>query len=202
MKKVFIATSRDVGKKCALWASENLIDGFVLVEDIKKADIVISVLHDRLFKNEILKKQCYNFHPGILPDYRGSGISSWVIINQEKFHGVTLHIIDEGMDTGDIIEINKFSIMENDTSFLLFKKIEDMIYNMFKQWFHKLLIKDFVAHSQKNTNKKIVYLKKDLKKALDLTKFIKAFYFPGKESPYYYNSESEKIYIEYDKQEK
>lgn len=44
-----------------------------------------------------------NCHAGMLPLYRGMNIINWAILNGEKEIGVTVHFIDDGIDTGDII---------------------------------------------------------------------------------------------------
>ena len=197
-KKVYIATARDIGEKCKTWAHKNMCDGFELVEDLDSCDIIISVLYDKIFKPNIVNsKKCYNFHPGVLPDYKGCGICSWVIINEEEYMGTTLHIIDEGIDTGELIEIRKFPIDKEDTSYSLFKKTEELIYDMFKCWFHKLVQSDYVTIPQVVLNKNNIYYKKDLKKAMNLTKFARAFYFPDKPSAYYYNNSGNKIDISF-----
>ena len=45
----------------------------------------------------------YNLHPSLLPDYRGPVPLFWQFYHGEKNTGVTLHVLDEGYDTGDII---------------------------------------------------------------------------------------------------
>jgi len=198
MKRIFIATSRDIGKRCYSWAKVNLPQNFCLVDNVNDADIVISVLYDKLFKAHIVKeKYCYNFHPGILPKYRGSGICSWAIINEEKHMGVTLHVIDEGIDTGDIIEVRKFPILEKDTASSLFTQVEKVIYEMFQEWFSKLLTLNFTCVPQEINENDVVYYKKNLRSAKNLTKFIRAFYFPNKEAAYYITSSGEKKYINF-----
>ena len=68
---------------------------------------------------------------------------------------------------------------------------------MFKDWFHRLLKKDYIASPQETLNKNNIYYKKDLKKAMNLTKFARAFYFPEKPSAYYYDSSGNKIDISF-----
>ena len=158
-------------------------------------------MYENIISEQMVKsKKCYNFHPGILPEYKGSGIFSWVLINGESKFGITLHTIDKGVDTGDIIEIREFLISKQDTAFSLYKKNEKMIFKMFKNWYNDLLLEDFIATPQKK-NKGNYYLKKDLQKAKNLTKFIKAFYFPGKEPVYFINSKGKKIYLNYKEEE-
>lgn len=51
-----------------------------------------------------------NFHNGPLPLYAGLNIPTWAIWNGERFHGVTWHFVDAGIDTGDIIAQSNFSV--------------------------------------------------------------------------------------------
>ncbi|HOX99048.1 MAG TPA: methionyl-tRNA formyltransferase [Smithella sp.] len=46
---------------------------------------------------------CLNIHPSLLPRYRGAAPINWQIINGEKKTGVTIMLMDEGMDSGDIL---------------------------------------------------------------------------------------------------
>jgi len=198
MSKVFIATSRPIGQKCIEWAENNMPYSFELCNTIEESDIVISVLYEKLFSPEIInQKKCFNFHPGSLPEYRGSGAFSWVIINNEKKCGITLHLINDGIDDGDIIEIREFLVTKNDTALSLFNRGTEVIYRMFTEWFGDLLVGNYTAVKQPSENNRL-FLRKDLHKAKNLSRFIKAFYFPSKESAYYYNAMGQKIYIDYD----
>tara|TARA_R110002020_G_scaffold339183_3_gene554348 strand:+ start:2486 stop:3094 length:609 start_codon:yes stop_codon:yes gene_type:complete len=199
-KKVCILTSRNVGQECIKWSKSNTPPGFELTQDLQIADIVISVMYEKLIKKEQMKnKVCFNFHPGTLPEYRGSGVFSWAIINQERKMGITLHLIDSGMDTGDIIEIRQFLISKHDTAHSLFLKGEKTILKMFKDWYIDLLNDNYIASPQALKEGNNYYIK-DLQKAKNLTKFVKAFYFPEKEPAYFYNDRMEKIYIHYTKE--
>lgn len=62
------------------------------------------------YPNTLTKEQlsfpkigCINIHTSLLPKYRGRHPIVWAMINQEKEIGVTIHWMDEGIDTGDII---------------------------------------------------------------------------------------------------
>ena len=72
-------------------------------------DIVVSFSNPFIFSEEILnlKTKFINFHPGILPNYKGSLSTVQSLINNEKFVGGTWHYIDKGIDTGNIIKIVK-----------------------------------------------------------------------------------------------
>tara|TARA_R110000824_G_scaffold111081_1_gene259307 strand:- start:103 stop:720 length:618 start_codon:yes stop_codon:yes gene_type:complete len=197
MKKIFIATARNVGQECIEWARQNTRPDFELIDNMQEADIIFSVLYDKIIPPTILKnKVCFNFHPGVLPEYKGAGSYSWVLINNEPKAGVTLHLIDSGIDTGDIIEIREFLISNIDTAHSLFIRGEQTILRMFKEWYHSLLAGKYIAVPQDPKQCK-VYYKKELQMAKNLTRFAKAFYFPNKESAYYINQKSEKIYLDY-----
>lgn len=56
-----------------------------------------------------------NYHPSLLPRYRGGTAINWAVINGEKETGVTIHYIDDGVDNGDIILQERVTIEENDT---------------------------------------------------------------------------------------
>ena len=53
--------------------------------------------------DKFLSKKLFNFHFSLLPKYRGCHTNFFQIYNGEKYSGVTLHKIDEGIDTGDVI---------------------------------------------------------------------------------------------------
>lgn len=196
--KLHIATSRDIGIKCLEWAKESLPEGIEL-SSMNDCEIFISVMYEELVSEKFIqsKIKCFNFHPGILPKYRGSGAFSWAIINNDKIFGITLHEIDVGIDNGPIIRIDTRPIEKSDTAYSLFKKGEEMIFTMFKEEFNSLLKLDYTTTEQDEASANIYY-RKDLEKAKDITCFIKAFYFPGKESAFFYNKKGEKIYINYD----
>jgi methionyl-tRNA formyltransferase len=56
-----------------------------------------------------------NYHPSLLPAYRGGSAINWAIINGEKKSGVTIHSIDEGVDTGPILLQEAVDIAPDDT---------------------------------------------------------------------------------------
>ncbi|MBW2152884.1 MAG: methionyl-tRNA formyltransferase [Deltaproteobacteria bacterium] len=56
-----------------------------------------------------------NYHPSLLPKFRGGSAMNWAIISGETETGVTIHMIDEGIDTGPIILQEKVAIEPEDT---------------------------------------------------------------------------------------
>jgi methionyl-tRNA formyltransferase len=61
----------------------------------------------------------FNLHPGPLPEYAGLNVPSWAIYAGARSHGVTLHWLDEGIDTGPIAWQERFDVQSNDTGLAL-----------------------------------------------------------------------------------
>lgn len=196
--KVCIATSRPIGYQCKEWAQENTPPDFELTDSLDDADIVISILYDKLFTEDFIvsKKAVFNFHPGILPQYRGAGAFSWAIINRESEIGITLHKIDASIDHGEMIGIWSRPINPGETAQDLFADAMKTIFDVFQKFFVKLLTGDYTSEPQ-NEKKAHTYYRKDLETAKDLTHFVRAFTFEGKESAYYIDRAGEKHYLTY-----
>ncbi|MGD8981771.1 MAG: methionyl-tRNA formyltransferase [Desulfobacterales bacterium] len=67
-----------------------------------------------------------NIHASLLPKYRGPAPIQWAIINEEKETGITTMLMDEGMDTGDILLSSKLEIAPDDTSGTLHDRLSDL----------------------------------------------------------------------------
>ncbi len=68
---------------------------------------------------------CLNVHGTLLPDYPGARSLNWVIANGEKQSGVTVHMIDQGVDTGPIILQESFSLSPFETGTSLVQKTRE-----------------------------------------------------------------------------
>jgi len=66
-----------------------------------------------------------NCHAGKLPFYRGRNILNWALINDEKEFGITVHYLDEGIDTGDIILQETYPITDEDDYGTLLERAYD-----------------------------------------------------------------------------
>ncbi|APY07947.1 formyl transferase [Winogradskyella sp. J14-2] len=80
-------------------------------------DVLVSMSFNQIFRKGIINltpKGIINCHAGKLPFYRGRNILNWALINDEKEFGITVHFVDEGIDTGDIILQDTFPITDED----------------------------------------------------------------------------------------
>ena len=95
----------------------------------KECNVIVSVNYIFLIKRNIIslaKGLCFNIHGSLLPKYRGRTPHVWAIINNEKTTGITAHIIDEGCDTGPILEQIKIEIEKNDSGWDILEKYKDL----------------------------------------------------------------------------
>ena len=86
-------------------------------------DLLVSILGNQIFKKNLINlahKGCINLHTALLPKYRGLMPTFWVLKNNEKFTGVSVFFVDEGIDSGPII-VQKKILVENKTQAELIK---------------------------------------------------------------------------------
>jgi methionyl-tRNA formyltransferase len=79
--------------------------------------VFLSVEFDRIISPiKFASARLFNIHFSLLPKYRGVLTAIWPVLNGEDESGVTLHRIDHGIDTGDVIEQRSFAISPEMTS--------------------------------------------------------------------------------------
>ncbi|CEO20956.1 methionyl-tRNA formyltransferase [Paraclostridium sordellii] len=96
-------------------------------------DLILCVNFNQILKKEIIsipKIGCINTHASLLPKYRGRAPLNWAMINGEKYTGVTVHFIDDGIDTGDILLQEKIEIDEHDYISDLLEKVKHVYPNI------------------------------------------------------------------------
>lgn len=104
--KIFQPTSLKNGK------------GLEILKEIDP-DLVVVVAYGKILPDDCLnypKYGCINIHASILPKYRGASPIHFAVLNGDEETGVTVQQMDSGIDTGDILNIIKCPIGENDTT--------------------------------------------------------------------------------------
>ncbi|MCR4842016.1 MAG: methionyl-tRNA formyltransferase [Eubacterium sp.] len=89
-------------------------------------DIMVVAAYGQILSKEILdlpRTCCVNVHASLLPAYRGASPIQWAVINGEEYSGVTTMRMEEGLDTGDIIEVSKIKLADNETAGSLFDRL-------------------------------------------------------------------------------
>lgn len=105
-----------------------------------KVDLFVSMSFNQIFKERTINYPPFktiNCHAGKLPFYRGRNILNWALINDEKEFGITVHYVDVGIDTGDIIIQKTYPITDQDDYKSLlgtaYIGCADMLYEAIKQ---------------------------------------------------------------------
>ena len=87
-------------------------------------DYIVVAAYGQILPKEILDHApCINLHASILPDYRGASPIQQAILNGDKETGVTAMMMDVGLDTGDIIKIEKINISDDEMVATLFDRL-------------------------------------------------------------------------------
>lgn len=91
-------------------------------------ELNISMSYDQIVKQPLLGTAPLGFlncHAGRLPFYRGRSVINWAILNDEKEIGLTIHFLDEGIDTGDIVSQRTLPILWEDDYASVLAKVND-----------------------------------------------------------------------------
>ena len=160
--------------------------------------IFISIEYDSLIDTKkFLSKELFNFHFSLLPKYRGCHTNFFQIYYGEKSSGITLHKIDNGIDTGPIIASIKYKIHRNTNAFQNYHKLMAYSVKLLKKNFKTILNKKYKTKKQKlekgtyfsrlSVNyKKMKYFNLNKISHKDFNQ-IKAFIFPPMQLPYLNN---------------
>ena len=109
----------------------------------------ISLEFDKILNPSLFEtKNLFNIHFSLLPKYKGMFTSIFPILNGDDVSGVTLHKIDKGIDTGEIIDNYSFPINITDTSRDLYLKYMNYGFKIFKNNIEKLLSLNFSTEPQ------------------------------------------------------
>ena len=168
--------------------------------DTYKADLFVSMSYNQIIKKELLNipnKGFINCHAGALPFYRGRSVLNWVLINGEKKYGVTVHYKDEGIDTGDIIRQEKYTIdddddyssllskAENNCAALLDKTLKDILNNKINIIKQVSIDKHGSYFTQRKIGDEIINWNQESHKIIN---FVRALVYPGPYAQSFYKN--------------
>ncbi|MBP2281463.1 methionyl-tRNA formyltransferase [Psychrobacter sp. PL19] len=112
-------------------------------------DYFISLEFDQLIKPELLSTEnVFNIHFSKLPKYKGMYTSVWPVLHGDEESGVTLHKIDKGIDTGDIVSQKVFNLNMSDRSQDCYRKYIDNAKILISEWFESILNNKVVQEKQ------------------------------------------------------
>ncbi len=151
------ASVRDIAKKnkIPLYELEKIDEKFINIIKEINPDLILSIYYRKIFPKELIKIPklgCVNIHPSFLPYYRGPIPTFWALLNGESECGVTIHYIDEGIDTGPIIDQEKISIKDYYTGFILNNKAMKVGHKMLMKNIKKILSGKIKAKPQRKNS--------------------------------------------------
>ena len=161
-------------------------------------DLVTSYLYWRKIRKPLIEGPnygCINFHPAILPDWKGCGGYNVAILNKLPEWGVTAHYVNEEFDKGEIIKVDRFPFDYNTATAQSLEEVsQDKLVNLYKEIVLQVKQKGkletlnvdnskgtYISRKQMNEMKQI---KLEELNSEDLDLKIRAFWFPPYDGAY------------------
>ena len=121
---------RAIEKQIPVLQPEN-IKGPLFLEELMQfhPEIVIVVAYGKILPLKVLKLPphgCVNVHASLLPKYRGAAPIQWAIIRGERKTGITTMLMDEGLDTGNILLQQELPISNDDNAETLGRSLAEL----------------------------------------------------------------------------
>ncbi|MEZ0344528.1 MAG: methionyl-tRNA formyltransferase [Caldimicrobium sp.] len=119
-----------LGRRLKVFEPQKLKDSLFL-STLKELspDLIVVFAYGKILPKEVLdipKEGCWNIHLSLLPKYRGASPVQWALLEGEKETGVTIMLMDEGMDTGPILLQKRLLIEEEDNAQTLLQKLSEL----------------------------------------------------------------------------
>lgn len=109
---------------------------------LSEKTLIISANNHYIFPKEIIDKpqmRIINFHNALLPQYRGVNAPIWSICNQDKISGITWHMVNADIDSGDIISQSEFTLTPHIKAIELIKSLMQIGFHSFLSFKDDLL---------------------------------------------------------------
>lgn len=178
------------------------------------ADIGLSVRFHQILKQRHLERfqlGVINFHAAPLPKYRGAMALNAALLEGANTFGITLHWMDEGVDSGDILVTEHFEISRKDTAFDVFQRCNETGLALIKRSMGDIISGKIRAESQASILERTggeslsllrakVVSQKNIPAELDAKRLwdaVRAFQFPGHE-PAYIETPDGRVYVRID----
>ena len=158
-----------------------------------RPNIAFSIKYPHILSKNFIDKigaSILNFHTAPLPELRGVDTCSWAIVHKLKRFGVTVHIIEEKVDSGLIVFKRTYPIKKWDTAYSLYQKNLILLKKIIKKNIVKFVKGEYMAYENEcevsffhkkgefdYSNLKVPKENQDI--------FIRSRFFPGKQLPYY-----------------
>jgi amino acid adenylation domain-containing protein len=137
------------------WAGQREIPCFNTLSKLKTnaqpCDYLFSIVNYQILPDWLLVLPKYfaiNYHDSLLPTYAGSHATSWAIINNEKQHGVSWHVMTKKVDAGDILKQGTVQVSQDETALSLNLKCFDLAIHTFSELVDELVTYTYIRKAQ------------------------------------------------------
>jgi len=126
-----------------------------------ECDYIVVAAYGQILPRAILDHApCINLHASILPQYRGASPIQQTLLNDDSITGVTAMLMEEGLDTGDILKIDTIDVPKDMMLETLFDSLTEVALNLTVE-----VLNNFTSYSvQKQDNAASSHCKKITKK--------------------------------------
>jgi methionyl-tRNA formyltransferase len=136
------------------------------LRSLTEPTVILSINNNYIFPSEICHKDnlsIINFHGSLLPRYPGHGkvIPAWVIFNGESRHGVTWHLVNADIDSGNILCQADFPVSETDRALNIMMRVISLGTDLFSRHWDKFIAAQCEGNTQTHTQDHI-YSGRDL----------------------------------------
>jgi amino acid adenylation domain-containing protein len=104
-------------------------------------DFLFSIVNHTLLSPEVLRlpgRYAINYHDSPLPRYAGLNAVSWALLNHEKSHGVSWHVMENLVDGGDLLKHVAFEVGPQDTAAVVHRKCHEAALRSFTELVEEL----------------------------------------------------------------
>lgn len=143
-----LAESQDI----AVYQPNRLRDEETVAELLKiECDFIVVAAYGQILPRAILDHApCINLHASILPQYRGASPIQQTLLNDDKITGVTAMLMEEGLDTGDILKIDTIDVPKDMMVETLFDSLTEVAVSLTLDVLQNF--KSFTAKKQDETD--------------------------------------------------
>ena len=168
--------------------TESKKERYMEIANQYKPDIVVCKAFGEIVPKEFLdypKYSCINIHFSILPKYRGAVPIQKAILDGEKETGISIMLMSEGLDEGDVLDIYKEEIKPDDTNISLrerlVKKSAKILLPVLREWIDGKIVPEKQEHSkatycwQKDISKEKAEIQWDMYNPEYIERMVRAF---------------------------
>jgi methionyl-tRNA formyltransferase len=139
----------------------------------QKVDVALVVAYGRILPKDVLEAPrlgCVNVHASLLPKYRGAAPITWAVVDGESETGITMMVLDEGMDTGATLESFAIPIGADETAGALSERLAALGAEAVKKTLPKYVDGGYTPVAQDHARATIARMLEKEDGAIDFTK--------------------------------